>query len=221
MNTPTCFPKAFMCGLLLAFGSSTLAIKADRVSVSFTDPVEDAFGCPPSAACTTPFQSIIGPVTDVVGLVLSFDNATGNYSILMTASPANPFFGDFIINVNLFNPDTGTTNPFPSFFSDVSNSFSLTTPTTEIMLTGTSSNLLAWQVGDQVAPCAGSGGIIPEPCSTGLGNPSAPPAFQSGVINFEARWHTKCERLFSKLASRNDSPRRFRTCRCLPDHRRG
>ena len=126
---------------------------------------------------------IVGPVTDVVFLLFNFDNTTGNYEVTMTASAANPFLGDLIINVALFNPDTGTTAS--EFFIDDLNEFSLDAPTTSITLTGSDTKLLDWKAGDRVAACEGPGGIIPEPCSGGLGQPSITPAFQSGVINFQ------------------------------------
>ncbi len=160
--------------VVTALGTSRA--QALPLSFSFTDSVNDAFGCPPSAACTTPFPNIVGPVTDVVGLFFSFDNATGDYEATMIASAANPFIGDVTVNVNLFNGDTGT-----HFFN--SSKHFLNTPSTSITLTGSNLQLLAWQAGDQVAACEGPGGIIPEPCLGGLGSSID---FSSGVINFQA-----------------------------------
>ena len=57
---------------------------------------------------------------------------------------------DFRININLFNPDTGTTAWDPSVFQDASNDFSLASSTTTMTLTGTNLHLLSWDVGDEV-----------------------------------------------------------------------
>jgi hypothetical protein len=148
---------------------------AEPLSFSFSDPVGDEFL----------FPGETGPATDVVGLFFTYESETGDYEITMTSSAVNPFIGDVRINVNLFNPDTGTTADTPSFFKDQLNDFSLSTPRTTITLTGTNPNLLAWEAGDRVAACAGSGGIIPEACSASLGHPDSTTAFQAGVINTE------------------------------------
>lgn len=148
---------------------------SETLSFSFTDPVGDAFL----------FPGETGPATDVLGLFFTFESDTGAYEITMTSSADNPFIGDVRINVNLFNPDTGTTALNPSFFQDVVNDFSLTTPSTTITLTGSNPNLLAWEAGDRVAACAGPGGIIPEACSASLGHPDGISAFSTGVINTE------------------------------------
>ena len=165
--------------VVTALGTSRA--QAVPLSFSFTDPVNDAFGClplPPGffGDCPTPFPDIVGPVTDVVGLFFSFDNATGVYEATMTASAANPFIGDVTVNVNLFNGDTGT-----HFFN--SSKHFLNTPSTSITLTGSNLQLLAWQAGDQVAACEGPGGPIPEPCLGGLGSSTN---FSTGLINFQA-----------------------------------
>lgn len=161
-----------LCGLILALGSFG-PVHAVSLTFSFIDPVGDAFL----------FPGQVGPATDVTGLVFHFDNATGDYQITITASAANPFFGDSIINVNLFNPDTGTTADNPSYFTDQQNQFSLSSPTTTINLIGVDSKLLSWEIGDRVAACSGPGGIIPETCKADLGHPDSTTAFQTGVIN--------------------------------------
>jgi hypothetical protein len=77
-------------------------------------------------------------------MVLRFDNLSGAYQIDISASPTVPFSGDFRINVILFNIDA------PSVFSDTGNDYSLSSPLTNITLTGTSSALTSWSVGDRV-----------------------------------------------------------------------
>ena len=145
----------------------TVNIQAESPSFFFADRVGDVFS----------FPGAVGPVTDLLGLVFIFDNATGAYKVIITASSANPFIGDFRFNLNLFNPNTGSTAT--EFFTDQLNDFSLSTPSTSITLTGSDAKLLAWQAGDQVAACEGPG------CKGGLGQPSGVPAFGSGVINFQ------------------------------------
>lgn len=94
----------------------------------------------------------VAPVNiDVVSMYLSFDPATGDYDLLWVTDPGNPFNGTFRLNTNLFNPDTGTNLPDPSFFQDVLNDFTLTTPQQTILLTGTNPRLTSWAVGDEVA----------------------------------------------------------------------
>jgi hypothetical protein len=40
------------------------------------------------------------------------DNSTGHYTILLKTTDTNPFIGDFRININLLNPDTGTNEDY-------------------------------------------------------------------------------------------------------------
>ncbi|MGR8921651.1 MAG: PEP-CTERM sorting domain-containing protein [Gammaproteobacteria bacterium] len=105
---------------------------------------------PLTLAVSDPAGDHTGAV-DVLGLVLDFDNDSGAYEIRLTATAANPFAGDFRVNVNLFNPDTGTTAADPSFFSDDLNDLSLAVPVTVLRLSGISSSLLSWDAGDRVA----------------------------------------------------------------------
>lgn len=102
-------------------------------SLTFTDPIGD--------------QTFI----DVTEMVLSWVPDTGEYTILLTADPAHPFMDNFRINLNLFNPDTGTTAQNPAFFQDAVNDFSLSTPQAAILLTGTNPRLVSWDPGDRVA----------------------------------------------------------------------
>jgi len=166
-----------VCMVALVIASASSVAQAETLFFSFTDRIQDAWGCSPSGPCSIPFSFIETPVTDVVGLFFSFDNVTGDYVATMTASPANPFIGYIVVNVHLFNASTGY------LFSDDLNSFFVNTPTTSITLTGQNPQLRTWRKGDRVAVCEGSGGIIPETCSGGLGSTIA---FSSGVINLSS-----------------------------------
>lgn len=107
---------------------------ADTLDFHFDDPVGDSTG-----------------IVDVVRMDFTFDDATGAYTIVLTADPAKPFFGNFRINVNLFNPDTGTTARDPSFFNDTMNDYDLSNPVTTIELMGTNMRLTQWKEGHRVA----------------------------------------------------------------------
>ncbi len=137
----------------LALGSS--GAHAGTLEFSFLDAIGDQSGS-----------------TDVVALVFGFDDATGDYTMVLSASASNPFAGMFTVNVNVFNPDTGTTAQNPSFFSNVGNAFNLGSSTTEIMLSGTDARLLAWLVGDRVAPD-----------SSAFGNPDGVAFFETRLID--------------------------------------
>lgn len=84
-----------------------------------------------------------GPI-DALEMTLLFDDISGAYEISLKASDSAPFLGDFLVNVNLFNVDAG------SFFGDTANDYSLSMPTTVLILTGTSPPLTSWSVGDRV-----------------------------------------------------------------------
>ena len=84
---------------------------------------------------------------DVLNTSLCFNNTTGDYTINLSASKAQPFFGYFRINIALFNADTDTTY---AFFLDNLNDYYLATPTTEIVLSGNESILTHWNAGDRV-----------------------------------------------------------------------
>ena len=142
-----------LCSLLLASGQNT---QAEILHFSFDDPAGDGY---PS----------FGPQTriDLTDMTFTFNNTTGEFETIYTADAAKPFIGEFRLNTNLFNPSTGTIEQNPSFFSDTMNDFNLTTPTTTIVLTGTNSRLLSWDLGDFVAnddepfgnPSGGIGGF--------------------------------------------------------------
>lgn len=149
-----------------------------RLKFSFADPLADHLQFTPTRQLNPP-----AGVIDLVGLDFTFNATTGDYQILLTASGVNPFVGGFRINVHLFNPDVGTTAQDPAFFVDSLEGF-LTTPTTTLTLTGTNPRLLAWEVGDRVAPCQGTSFEELGPCLGGLGLPDGVTAFSTGVYTF-------------------------------------
>jgi hypothetical protein len=108
-------------------------VQAAPLLVSVTDPVGDNTG-----------------QIDVIGMDFEFHNETGNYTILLTATDAEPFAGDFRININLFNLDVATTADDPSLFQDTINDFSLSVPSASLLLSGTNSRLLSWELGDRI-----------------------------------------------------------------------
>jgi hypothetical protein len=71
------FFLVFMVALVIASASSMA--QAETLFFSFTDRIQDAWGCSPSGPCSIPFSFIDTPVTDVVGLFFSFDSVTGDY----------------------------------------------------------------------------------------------------------------------------------------------
>jgi len=105
-------------------------------------------------------------------MLLVFDGTTGEYSIDLLADAASPFEGDFRVNVNLYNPDTGTTSCNPSFFNDNMNDFTSHPNSTLLTLTGTSPLLMEWQEGDRVAT-----NTVP------FGNPDCTSLFRSAVAD--------------------------------------
>jgi len=141
--------------ILLAILTFTVmaTAQAEPLVVSFADPVGDYTG-----------------TIDVTGMSFDFDNTTGNYTITLTATTANPFVGQFRVNVNLFNPDAIAAD---SLFSDASNDYNLAAATTSLTLTGTNPHLLAWHTGDRVATN-----------SFPFGDPPGVTLFRSTVTNF-------------------------------------
>ena len=132
MNIVMQLAKATLRATLIAMVMFKL-VQAAPVLVSVTDPVGDS----------------TGPV-DVIGMDFEFNNETGNYTILLTATDAEPFAGDFRVNINLFNLDVGTTADDPSYFQDTINDFSLLVSSTAMLLSGTNSRLLSWDTGDRI-----------------------------------------------------------------------
>ncbi len=144
---------AALLGIIGLFGSESA--KAQGLVLAFTDPVGDHCGR-----------------IDVTTMRLAFDKASGAYTITLRAGPASPFLGAFRVNVNLFNPDTGTTAQNPSFFADNLNDFDLAAPMTTLTLTGVNPRLTSWNAGDRVAPA-----------TPPLGNPEGLSSFRSSVLD--------------------------------------
>jgi hypothetical protein len=123
--------KLFIAQMILFIANFALA---ETFDFHFDDPVSDHTG-----------------IVDVVSMDFTFDDVTGDYAILLTADPVNPFVGNFRININLFNPDTGTTAYDTSSFHDTMNDYDLSSPVLTIELTGTRPCLTQWKEGDRVA----------------------------------------------------------------------
>ena len=132
MNIVKQLPKATLMATLIAMVTFNL-VQAAPALVSVTDPVGDNTG-----------------QIDVIGMDFEFYKETGNYTILLTTTDAEPFAGDFRININLFNLDIGTTADDPSYFQDTINDFSLLVSSTSLLLSGTNSRLLSWELGDRI-----------------------------------------------------------------------
>jgi len=133
-----------------------------EVSITYTPPVSLAHQL--SLTFVDPVGDNTGPI-DVTQLSMTFDNTTGAYEIVLTATSEAPFQGPFRIVVNLWNPTAS------AFFSSGINDFDLSTGLTVIRLTGTSGALLAWGAGDVVATNT----------LAGLGNPPGISFFRTTV----------------------------------------
>ena len=121
-----CFVSIFCLGARVA--------EAIPLIISVTDPVDDQYG----------------PSPDLTDMMFSFDNETGDYSITLTTTLENQFVGAFRININIFNPDVGTTAQDPSFFNHVFDDYNLAIETNILTMSGTNSRLLSWDAGDLV-----------------------------------------------------------------------
>lgn len=119
-------------------------------TISFVDPVGDHTGN-----------------VDVVGMDFTFDTTTGGYTIDLTADNANPFVGDFRININLFNVT------LDEFFQSTFNDFNLAAPQTSFSLSGADLNITDWLASHTIATST----------LAGLGNPSSSSLFRSSVAN--------------------------------------
>jgi hypothetical protein len=151
----TIIPISLLALLLIVLPALSFAVP---ITYTFSDPVGDN--------ATT---------IDLTGMDFAFENSTGDYTITMYASSANPFSGQFRLNVNIFNPDTGTTAVDPAVFQDAANDFDLATPVTEIVLTGMNTHLLSWSDGDNIAVST----------ENGLGNPDGSTRFETGVVRLD------------------------------------
>lgn len=124
---------------------------APAVTLSFTDPVGDNSG-----------------IVDVVNMDMNIDEVTGYYTIDILADNANPFTGDFRININLFNVTQD------EYFQDAFNDYALGSSTlTAIQLTGTNPTIKDWLLSDTYATTS----------LQGLGMPAGTSAFRTSVAN--------------------------------------
>lgn len=96
-----------------------------------------------SAFCSYPLmihfddpEGDFGGTIDVTGMVMRYDNATGDYEISLSSTAENPFVGTFRVDINLFNPDTGTSPCSPSRFAKVGNDYNLDVPAQRITIVG-------------------------------------------------------------------------------------
>lgn len=121
--------------------------------ISFTDPVGDHTG-----------------LVDVIGMDLDIA-ASGDYSIDIFADAANPFVGDFRVNINLFNVS------LDEYFQTAFNDFSLGTSQTSLTLTGNNANLTDWLGVHAIATST----------LAGLGNPAGITLFRSSVSDLPFR----------------------------------
>jgi len=128
--------KATFLPLLLILSITSIGL-SDMLRFSFDDPLGDQTS-----------------TADLTGMDVTFDDSTGDFEILFTASASNPFFGDFVFNINLYNPDTvGGTAQDPAFFQHYTDPIliHLSTAVESLAFTGTNSRLMSWEVGDKVA----------------------------------------------------------------------
>lgn len=148
MNTIRCLVTAALIALLIA-GTA----RSEVLAVDFFDPVGDPTGG-----------------IDVVSMSLIFDTASGEYSLILFATEAQPFFGSFRLNIHLYDVDRGVSCA-DALLKDTLNDFDLAVPSREVVLTGTSTRLMAWQIGDRVATN-----------TTPFGNPDCSGGFSSSVV---------------------------------------
>jgi hypothetical protein len=151
---------------VLGIFSFTAVSTAQALTFSFADPVGDETG-----------------TIDVIGMAMTFSKS-GKFKIVLTASDAHPFVGEFRVNINLYNPNVSKSGS--RFFQDDCTNcavfdpatnhsdFNLTTPTTTLTLaTGKSRLLKSWRVGNHVA----SNSVA------GLGAPAGVSFFRSAVAD--------------------------------------
>ena len=117
--------------------------------ISWTDPVGDQTG-----------------IVDLVGMDFTFD-ATGDYTIDLIADEANPFVGDFRININLFNVT------LDELFQDTFNDYSLAVSQTSLTLTGNNLVLSDWLASHTIATST----------FDGYGNPPGSTFFRSSAAD--------------------------------------
>ena len=128
----------FAAAILVSFSLSFQQAYADTLSFDFTDPQGDVTNAP-----------------DILTVSVEFDNITGDYTVIVTADPANPFVGNFVFNLNLWNPDVDPVliaPPPPEGFASaiLSKTFNNHPSDTILIYSDTNSRLTSWGAGDQV-----------------------------------------------------------------------
>jgi hypothetical protein len=135
---------------LLSFLLILPALGKATILYDFADPVGDHTG-----------------IVDVTHMAFSIDETTGDYTIDLTADGANPFSGDFRININLFNVTRD------EYFQDSFNDYLGLAPVTSLSLSGSNTDLMDWIGTDVLATST----------YDGLGNPAGSSFFRSSVAD--------------------------------------
>src|SRR5437868_2196600 len=91
-----------------------------------------------------PYDDFTTGGIDIRRMQMNFDTETLRYSIQLTSTVANPFFGDFRVNINLYNIDAGTSQN-PAFFQHNVADFNVATPRTTLTMFGLNSRLASWE----------------------------------------------------------------------------
>ena len=133
-------------------------VSAQFLSLSFEDQVEDHVG-----------------KVDLVALTLTFNEASGEYEVVLKANEDASFVGDFLIGINLFNGDLGTTALDPSYFHADKDVRGYDCPSLHYRISGVDPRLTQWSEGDRIAAAG------PEP----LGLPSGFSFFNTGLASEE------------------------------------
>jgi len=126
----------FAAAIIVSFSLSFQQAYADTLSFDFTDPQGDVTNAP-----------------DILTVSVEFDNITGDYTVIVTADPANPFVGDFAFFLNLWNPDVDPVLIFvppPEVSAILSKTLNNHPSNTILMFSGTNFDLIGWEAGDQV-----------------------------------------------------------------------
>src|SRR4051812_11191374 len=80
-------PVAIAAILSVVAAGALQAMQASPRTLTFSDPVGDQLGS-----------------IDVTGMVITFKQNNGAYTIVLTADAAHPFTGQFRVSINLYNP---------------------------------------------------------------------------------------------------------------------
>ena len=156
---PAHYLQTARLGTALALALVSLSCEAVALRFSFTDPVGPDGDPAPKGQ------------VDVTSVVVVFESTTGTYEITVSTDPSGPFFGSQRVNLNTFNPDTGSSEEDPAIFNR-NPILDTATPTTSVVITGTNTRLMSWKAGDRVAANSDT-----------FGNPNGP----SGISSFRSQ----------------------------------